>query len=162
MAYRISRNLEASIIQYLQTKLEEDGWNGVNVEKTFKRVYSTEVTVPIICVRLGNTDHEFVEIGTNSTMRNPLILVDIFASSDGQRLDLKDYLISILKHGCIYYEYVINGNGEIESKIANGKIKILGIDDTIVDLNIDKDALDPKDRYRHLISLNISLDKVEL
>ncbi len=160
--YRISRNIEASIIQFLQTKLAEDGWTNINVEKTFKRVYSTEVTVPVICIRVGNTEHEFVEIGTNSTLRNPLILIDIFASSDGQRLDLKDYIVSILKHGCIYYEYIIDSNGEIESKTQNGKIKVIGISDTIVDLNIDKDTLDPKDRYRHLISLNISLDKVEL
>jgi len=161
MSYRISRNIEASIIQYLQTQLVSDGWNDVSVEKTFSRVYSSEISVPIICVRISDTIHEHIEIGSNSTRRTPLVLLDIFASSDGNRLDLKDYLISKLKHGCSYYEYTIV-NGQIDSKVLNGKIKTIGISDTIVDLAIEKSNLDPKDRYRHLISLNITLDKVEL
>ena len=93
-SYRISRNIEASLIDYLNDALEAGGWS-VNVEKTFARVYS--ISLPSICVRVSDTIHEFVEIGDTATVRSPLVFIDIFATSDGQRLDLKDFLIEKLK-----------------------------------------------------------------
>lgn len=156
--YRISRNIEASLIDYIKAELITASWNNVNVEKTFARVYDIEL--PTICIRLSETTHDPVELGTNSTMRTPLILIDIFAKDDGGRLDLKDFLVSILKHGCPYYEYTI-ANGSIQSKAQNGRIRVLRIADTEVNLGVDKSNLDVHDRYRHLLTLTTSLGRVE-
>lgn len=162
--YRISRNLEASFIDYIEAQLVTDGWNNVEVEKTFSRIYrdtsSSETKKSYICVRLSDTIHDKAEIGNTSTIRTPLVLIDIFGTGDGNRLDLKDWLISILKSGISYYDYVIS-NGTIQSKTANGRIRVLNIGDTPVDFNIDKNELDVKDRYRHLLSIEISLGRIE-
>lgn len=163
MAYRRSRNIEASIIQYLQTEIDKD-WNNITVEKSFSRVYGIPLSekgkTACVCVRLGVTEHDKVEIGTGSTKRTPQILIDVFATSDGQRLDLKDYIIEKIKNGLVYYEYTIS-NGQVGTKTANGRITVLNLDDAPVNFDVDKNALPVHDRYRHLLTLDISINQVE-
>lgn len=164
MSYRRSRNIEASIIQYLQTEIDND-WNNITVEKTFSRVYQIPMNekskTACICVRVGTTAHDYVEIGSNSTKREPQILIDIFATSDGQRLDLKDYVIEKIKSGLPYYEYEI-GNGQINTKTQNGRISVLSMEDAPIDFDTDKNLLDVHDRYRHVLTLVISINQVEV
>ena len=157
MPYRISRNLEASIIDYVRTEIT-GAWSNIHVEKTFARIYDIEL--PSVCVRVGTTTHEKVELGGDSTVRTPNILIDIFATSDGQRLDIKDFLIEKLKAGLPYYDYIIS-NGKTTSKTENGRIRVLNIDDTPIDFDVDKNSLDTHDRFRHLLTLSISLGRVE-
>ncbi len=157
--YRITRNLEASIIDYIKDELIAGAWNNISVEKTFARIY--DLPVPGICVRCGTTEHEKVEIGADSTTRNPQVLIDIFGSDDGLRLDLKDFLIEVLKGGLPYYAYTI-ANGTVQSKVEDGRIRILEFDDVPVNFDTDREELDPHDRYRHLLTLSISLGKVEV
>lgn len=155
--YRYSRNIEASIIDYLATELNGHFTN-INVEKTFARV--EELDLPTVCVRVGITAHDPAEVGSNATVRTPEVLIDIFATSDGQRLDLKDFIIEKLKGGCPYYDYTII-NGAVDTKTANGRIRILNIDDIPVNADADKNQLDVHDRYRHLLTLTISLGRLE-
>jgi hypothetical protein len=155
--YRISRNIEASIIDFLTTELQSQ-WTNIAVEKTFARVY--EINLPVICVRCGVTDHVRAEIGGDATIRTAQVLIDLFASSDGQRLDIKDYIIEKIKGGLIYYDYIIT-NGVIDTKTTNGRLRIMDIDDTPIDFDVDKNKLEVHDRYRHLITLFVSLGRVE-
>ena len=155
--YRQTRNIEASIIDFLQGHFDTD-WSNINVEKTFSKVY--EISLPVICVRVGITTHNPVEIGSNSTIRKPQLLIDIFAENDGQKLDLTDYVIEKIKHGCIYYNYIIVG-GNVDSKVADGRIRVLSIDVTPVNLDEEKNKLDIHDRYRNLITCELSIGKVE-
>jgi len=155
--YRVSRNLEASIIEFLRDELY-GSWSNVKCEKTFSRVY--DIDLPVILVRCGTTVHPRAQIGDNATMRTATILIDIFAENDGQRLDLKDWLIETIKNGCPYYEYEIV-NGEIDDQTLNGKIQVREISDTPIDFDVPKNNLEPHDRYRHLISIECSLGKVE-
>lgn len=153
-----SRAIEASTIDYITEKVAEYDWQGVAVEKTFKNVY--EGSIPAICVRVGNTVHEKVELGSDSTVRTPVLLIDIFAHSDCQRLDLKDFLLSILRNGWTYYEYYAN-HGKVVEKNEVGRIRVESISDTVVFTGDDKSTLDPHDQFRHLLSLEISLGIVE-
>jgi len=157
MAYRQSRNIESSIIDYLKTEFNTD-WSSDNVCKSFSRVYDIEL--PSICVRCGTSDHTWAEIGSNSTVRTSQVLIDIFCSSDGQRLDIKDWLITKVKNGFVYYDYVIV-NGAVSSKTANGRIRVLNIDDTPINFEVERSTLDKHDRNRHLITLEISLGRIE-
>ena len=156
--YRTSRNIEASIIDYIKEELASAGWPNIAIEKTFARV---KANITTIVVRVGNTDHSRAEVGGTSTFREPLVLIDIFATDDGLRLDLKDFLISVLKGGIPFYTYVIN-NGAVQNKTANGRLNVINIGDTIVNLGVDKDNLDKIDRYRHLLTLTINSSKLEV
>ena len=163
MAYRTSRNIEASIITYLNSIIATD-WSNITVVKGFKQVYNLVMTEAkknaIICVRSGVTTYDRVEVGSSSTKRQSQILIDLFCTSDGQRLDLKDWAIEKIKGGCIYYEFVISSGG-IHAQVDSGNITILDIDDVPIDFDVDKDKLDVHDRYRSLITLNVSIGQVE-
>jgi len=155
--YRISRDIEASIIDYIRNQLVGN-WSNVACEKTFSRIYNGDL--PAICVRCGTTVHDRAEIGESSTIRTANILIDIFATDDGQRLDLKDFLIRKLKMGMPYYEYTISG-GAVTDKTQNGRIRIMDISDEPIDFDVPKDDLEVYDRYRHLLSLSVSLGRIE-
>jgi hypothetical protein len=159
MAYRISRNFEASIIDFLREKADETGgWDDLGIEKTFARI--EEIGLPILVVRLGTSLHEKAQIGDNSTRRTALILIDIFAENDGQRLDIKDWIISNIKNGMPYYEYETSGN-QVISKIENGRIQVRTITDEPIDFDVPKSDLDVPDRFRHLITLDVTRGTVE-
>ena len=158
MAYRETRNIEASIIDYLKTELAS-AWSGVSVEKSFSQVY--DATLPVVCVRLGPTSHNAVEIGTNSLVRSSQLLIDTFAENDGQKLDLTDFLVTKLKNSIDYYEYVIE-HGTVKTKTKSGKIRInRPIEVTFINFNEDKDQLDAHDKFRSLITVEVTIGKVE-
>ena len=158
MSYRVSRNIEASIIDKIKDILTACSFTA-NVEKTFARVYG--LSLPTVCVRVGDTDYNRAELGDNATIRNVQVLIDIFSTSDGQRLDLKDCVVEGIKRGIEYYEYTIV-DGVIQSKIRNGNLRVSALSDTLINIGVNKNELDVHDRYRHLISLNCDLGRVEV
>jgi len=155
--YRVSRNLEISTIDYLTTEINT-AWSGVSVVRSFSEV--DEKKLPVVCIRLGTTIHDRVEIGTTSTLRIATIFIDIFATDDGQRLDLKDFIISKIKYSWDYREYTVN-NGT-STYVVNGKINCLTIKDTEVSPAANKSDLPLVDRYRHLITIQVQTGKVEV
>ncbi len=155
--YRATRNIEASIIDYLTTNLNAD-WTGISVENTFAEVSGDNL--PVVLVRTSDIDHESHELGSSSTKRFPLMLIDVYAEDDGLKLDLLDYLVEKLKAGLLYYTYVIT-NG-VASKTLAGRIRVeLPIRVTHVDLNVDKSDLSVVDRFHSLISLDCSINVLE-
>ena len=162
--YRISRNIEASIIEYLEEQFKFANWTNVIVEKTFARIYGMQMDEnkgqSAVCVRCSDTNRKRIEIGTDSVMRSELVLIDVFATSDGQRLDLVDFLGCILIKGMPYFEYRTQTNS-IMTKIQTGRIRVMNLEDKPVNFGVDKSALEVQDRYRHLLSLTISLGVVE-
>jgi hypothetical protein len=160
-AYRESRNIEYSIIDYIKAKLTEYNWHGVSVVKSFSEVVETQI--PVICVRTSTlpTEHKRVEVGGTATYRTVPIQIDLFASDDGNRLDLKDFLVSILKKGMIYYTMVV-GSGNQEVKTSAGKIKVTSITDNQVSFGEDKAQIGVKDRYRHIINLTVETKIAEV
>ena len=157
--YRPSRNIEASIIEFIEDELQKASWTNVSVEKAFSHISPN--ALPAIWVHLSNTIHKKVQIGDNSTYRTALVLLEVYGTNDGIREDLKDFLVSIFKNGCPYYEYVITG-GAISDQTQNGRIRVSNIDDKVINLGIDKSDLDIVDQFRHLITLTAELGKVEV
>lgn len=164
--YRTSRAIEASTIDFLQQAFSsEGGWNNITVEKTFKNVYASRVInpdkmKPAVCVRVLTNKVPRIEIGTNVYWRTALVMIDIFATSDGQREDLADFIISKVIKGIPFYKYTIKGD-EILSKIQIGRLRITIDGDTPVNFNTDKSALAQMDRWRHAISLSATMSNVE-
>jgi len=159
--YRTTRNIEASIIDFIRDILEST-WTDVNVEKSFARIY--EIALPSICVSSENTVYNKIQIGDNSFERNVSIIVDLFCENDGQRLDLKDTLIEGLKDGCPYYDYVTKKSGRtttVDTNPQNGRIRIIKITDNPINIDTEKDNLDVHDRFRHRLSLTVSLGRIE-
>ncbi len=161
--YRPSRNIEATIIEFLRAQLTTGGWTEITTQKGYAGVYG--MTLPVICVRLEDTDHVPIEIGSHTTKRDALVIIDLFCKNDGQRLDLKDFLVSVLKDGCTYYKFVTVTTGRttpVDTRTADGKLVVLNIEDTPIDFETSKSDLVVHDRYRHRLSLSINKTAVEV
>ena len=157
-AYRQTRNLESSLIDFLQDNFDTD-WSGVSVEKVFARAY--EIALPVVCVGVNSTIHNKVEIGSDSTSRTVSVLINIFCTSDGQREDFADYIVEKLKGGCPYYNYTI-ASGVVQSKIQDGYIRVTSIETSKINFDTNPSNIDPVDRYRGLIELEIKTGHVEV
>ena len=162
--YRPSRNLELSLIRFLTEYFANENWTNVSIEKTFNRAYSQAMKMDtgaaVVCVRCSSTNRKRFELGNDNLLRSQLILIDVFATSDGQRMDLVDFIIDTIKCGFPYLE-VQTEKAQVMSEIENGRVTINSIDDAPVNFNTDKSSLDLQDRFRHIINLNVSTGKVE-
>jgi len=92
MAYRISRNIEGSIIEWLQAAVDAD-WASFNIRivKAFTQVYNG--SLPVFCVQVITPNPTKLEIGSATWLRNIEVSIRIFAQEDGARLDLSDWLL---------------------------------------------------------------------
>ena len=149
MAYRISRNIEASLIDRIISDLTADGWAGINVVKAFNQASKNKL--PYIVVNALEIRPEKLEIGSKTNLKYFLIKIRIFADNDGQRLDLSDWLLDKLEDDTIYYAYTIT-SGIVTSKVATGRIVITRWLDDRKELANTEIELEKEDRYRHLLS----------
>lgn len=160
--YRQTRNFEASTIDFLQGIFAQSGgYSNITVEKTFKRIYGLQMDVntgaAAVCVRALGTNLPKVEVGSNAIWRTVTIMIDIFATSDGQREDLKDYIIQFIKRGLPYFQYTTNG----ASATQCGYIRVMEITDNPVNFNVDKNQLQVADRYRHALAIKMTTGMIE-
>jgi hypothetical protein len=162
-AYRQERNIEKSLMEEIRSILTANSYTKITVVKSFKQASKITLTSEekngIIVAKITNTRHPGAEVGSRQTIRKPLIIIDIFGTSDGQIKDIKDLLISELKDGFTYYEWTTTGgvtsDATYESgETANGKIVVEEISDGEVNLGEDKSQLDVQDRYRWRITIS--------
>jgi len=163
MQYRSERNIEKSLWEALRTILTNASYTKVTVVKSFKQaskvVLSAEEKNAVVIAKVSRTSHIGAEIGSNLTMRKPLIIIDILGTSDGQVKDIKDLLIEKLKIGFTYTEWEISGGVTTDAvyesgETATGKIIVETINDAEVNTMDDKSQLSIEDRFRWRISLN--------
>ena len=149
MAYRLSRNIEKSVVDFFTTELVTDGWTGIYVEKVFAQIYKGKF--PAILVALSSRPDKRREISSNSLMKYVNLDLRIFAEDDGSRLDLSDWLLEKIMPGIPYYAYTIT-SGVVSEKTLAGRIVILEITANRKEL-ANLTGLATEDKFRHLISL---------
>jgi hypothetical protein len=150
-AFRKTRNVELSVVQFVEEAIAAS-WSGITVVKSFVQAYN--VPLPVICVRMSDIYTGRLEIGSQTLAQEYTISVDVFASSDGQRLDLVDFLTESIKAGMDYYEYSSVSGSETLSKTKTGKVRIVSFDSS--------SKIDPspssveQDKFRHYLSFTVS------
>jgi hypothetical protein len=154
--YRISRNIESSLIDRITTNLTTDGWVGIRVEKSFAQVY--QGTLPCICINVIEIRPEKLEIGNKRNLKYFTVNIRIFATSDGSRLDLSDWLLDKLEDDTNYYKYTIT-NGVVTSKVLSGRIVSTRWLENRKELT-NTENLASEDRYRHLLSFECIVAEV--
>jgi hypothetical protein len=151
MAYRISRNCEASLIDKITEWLSDDGWTGIYVEKSSAEIYGGHF--PAILINAQEIRPETLEVGSKTKIKYFTIYIRIFAQNDGMRLDLSDWLFDKLLDDVNYYSYTITG-GEVAAKDLTGRIVITRFFENRKEL-VNSEGLEKEDRYRHLLSFEI-------
>lgn len=151
--YRISRNLEASLVDFIIEKLTDDGWQDIRVEKAFLEAFKG--TLPCIVVNALEIRPERLEIGGKTNIKYFTVNIRIFATSDGNRLDLSDWLFDLLEDDVAYYKYTIT-TGQVSEKTLGGRIEILRFFENRKELT-NTETLEAVDRYRHLLSFECKI-----
>ena len=140
-----ARNVELSVVDAIETAVNAS-WTGITVVKSFLQSYA--VPVPVICVRMLSIESKRREIGGNSLRERYTFVVDIFAKSDGQRIDLTDFIVNAVKNGFVYNEFS-HASGGTFTKTANGRIPFLTFEgNTSIEAN---DSEVEHERYRQSI-----------
>jgi len=130
--FKEARNIELSLIEYITNQINLT-WTSTSVVKGYFE--DLKKSLPVVCVRLTNPTNKRKELGTNNLRNKYIILIDIFASSDGERLDLTSFITDKVIEGCIYYEYsktidnkdiigAANGRVITESVLSNYKVEM--------------------------------------
>jgi len=147
-----SRNCELSTLEYLETQIDVS-WTGVTIVKTFKNAYDASNPVPVVSIRLDSTNNARLEVGATTLDNRHLIIIDVFARSDAQRIDLSDYIIGKLKDGWEYKEYV-RDSGSSSGEITGTATGRIFVTNWVGNLKVSYgEEGDPKDRYRQTISV---------
>jgi len=154
--FRTARNVELSTLEFLETQINAS-WTGITTVKTFNQAYSKETDLPIVCVRLLDQTSTRLEIGSDTLDNRYGIIIDIFATSDGQRIDLADFILNELKDGWVYYTYSQqSGNKEVLDTTSAGRCRVMSfIDNRRLDLG---GAIDKKDRHRHTMTILVRME----
>lgn len=154
--FRESRNVELSTLYYLETNLTAD-WSGTSVIKTFKQAYSKDINLPIVCIRLADIGSTRREVGSTTLNNGYLIIIDIFARSDGQRLDLSDYILDKIKDSWVFYLHShTSGDNTTLVRTANGRCSV---EQFISNTKVEPfENTDEKDFYRHSISVRVKVN----
>lgn len=147
-----SRCTELSTIEYLETQINAN-WTGITTVKSFTNAYTS--ALPVVCIRLLDTDTERREIGTTTLLNDYTIVIDIFATSDGQRIDLAYFILNQLKDPWTYKDYhQTSGATDTLTGIANGKIHVKRfLENTKVEFA--EDGVDKYDRFRNVIVVQV-------
>lgn len=151
-AFTQARNVELSLLSFLTTQINAN-WSGVSVVKTQKQVYAKDIELPVVCCRLADTSSTRREIGSTTLEDRYLVIIDIYAESDGQRIDLSYFIKQQLKEGWIHYNHSHNSGSTSLTQVENGRDWVTDwISDSQVDLGQDADK---KDKFRNTISIRI-------
>lgn len=144
--FRTPRNIFLSSLYYLETQVNAD-WNNISVIKSFRNAYN--ISLPVICLELITTTFGRKEIGNTTLLNDYGLTIDIFATSDGQRLDLADYVEDKIKGSWTFYTH--SQSGGVLTRTDTGTKVILK---TITENHKVEifDNPERQDRFRHLIN----------
>ena len=95
-----ARCIELSMVKYLTDQVNAN-WTGVAVIKDF--LNAVDAPGPVICVQMLSTATQRWEIGSTTPKQQFTFVIDIFANSDGQRIDLDDFIVNTIMAGPIPY-----------------------------------------------------------
>jgi hypothetical protein len=151
--FSIRRCTELSTLDYLTAQIAAN-WSGITVVKSFNSAYDKTLNPPIVAAYLNNTNSTRLEIGSTTLDKVHTIAIDIFGTSDGNRIDLAEFIVNKLKDGWTYSQYGHpSGDNTTMTTSAGGRIYVVSFDqDTAVRFG---DTVDVKDRFRHSILIRV-------
>jgi hypothetical protein len=150
-SFSTMRNVELSTLYYVETSINAS-WTGVEIVKSFLSAY--DKTLPVVCVRLTDGPKERLEVGSNTLIKDYTFIIDVFATSDGQRIDLADFLVDKLKDGWVYYTHAHTVGSPAElTRTSAGRITLTRfIENNRVELG---EVIENPDRFRHIVTFQV-------
>jgi hypothetical protein len=151
-----TRNLENSLCEYLNTELVSDeikDKNGVQILARIGRKEDNDWQLPVITLYADTKQSPHLFVGNTETFDTDLIIIDIFATSNGERSDLADWVKDKVKGGFTYYTYTPSAETpDSPTKVAGRLLSVEFISNAKVKLGQNVPV---EDQHRHRISINV-------
>ncbi|MHA2012772.1 MAG: hypothetical protein ACTSWG_10435 [Candidatus Helarchaeota archaeon] len=156
LSWQFYRNLENSFKHFLETKVSDDSVtdiNGTAVPVRVGRKSDDDWSIPCIVGYFDSETDERLEIGSNNRLETYLFIIEIYASNEGERLDLAKWVKDTINDGFKYYSYSPNPTTpDSPTKIAGSWIHIDFVTNNRVNLGENVSDIDA---HRHRISVNM-------
>jgi len=153
MQWRTKRNIENSILKYITENINSD-WSGINIGLSFNY---KENNLPFVAIRLDSATHKKLELGSTILNSKDLVIIDLYCKGDGQRLDLVEYLLDILREGFPYYAWSPNpADKENPIITVDGWVYVSIAGDIKIDLGENVNICD---KFRHRITIELERNK---
>jgi hypothetical protein len=150
------RNLENSFKDFLDRKVEEDyvvGENNTPITIQVGRKTDSEWKLPCIVGYVESETLTRFEIGSNKRDKRELMIIDIYANNEGERLDWADWVTTSINDGFTYYTYYYNSENPDEIlRTESGLVNIDFLTNTRVNLGQNISEIDA---HRHRITVNV-------
>lgn len=150
-----ARCVQLSTLNHIKDRIDAF-WTGINVVETYEE--ATQAALPVISVRLLPINSTGKEIGSTAWDNTYNIVVDIFAKSNGQRIDLAYFILDKIKDGWSYFIYSNNPNNrQVLLTTLDGKLNCRGV---IENVPIEfAETVAEKDKCRHILSFLVKRTK---
>lgn len=156
MAWRFYRNLENSFKDFLESEISTDeikDINGDSVTVEVGRKEDNNWSLPCIRGYFESENSERLEIGTNNRLETYLFMIEIYATNEGERLDLAKWVKDTINDGFRYYTYSYNSEDpESPTKVSGNWVHLDFLTNNRVALSGNVDEIDA---HRHRISVNL-------
>ena len=154
LVWQLYRNLENSLKYFLDTEITAHSVTDINsnlIPVQVGRKTDNNWSLPCIIVYFESETNVRLECGSNLTEDQELMLINIYATNEGERLDLAKWVTDTIKNGWRYYSYTINPSlPETPTKTAGGLVSLDFVTNTRVTLG---ENVSPIDAHRHRISI---------
>ena len=155
--WRFYRCLEATMLDFLIATASTAGLKDINGNSiTFRcgRKKDKSWSLPLITLYMDTEVASRFEIGSFLRDDSQTIIIDIYALTEADRLDLAKWVVDTINNGCVYYNYADNPeDSEAPTKTANGRIKVADfLENTRTNLGQNVDVYD---QHRHRISIRV-------
>jgi len=155
LAWQISRNIENSLYEFLTDRVIDDSVtdaNGVDIPIRVGRKEGNDWTLPCISIYLDTKTLSRAEIGSNNRLKLYLIIMDIYATNEGERQDLADWLETAVNDGFRYFSIAPSTlDPQDPIRVAGGLVEVNFLTNARVALGQNVDL---EDAHRHRISIN--------
>lgn len=142
-------NLESSLEDFLKQEALNDGLSiGIRVGQKLDGNWS----LPTIQIYLDSKLKPRLEIGSNKRANRYLMIIDVRATNNAERLNIADWIETVINDGFTYYEYVYNPlDPDNPTKTDKGYVGLDFVTSQAIDFG--EDVAD-YDLYRYRISIN--------
>jgi hypothetical protein len=152
------RNLENSLKEFLDRAIIDDEIKDIKgnlIPIRIGRKNDNDWTLPCITLYYESEIAPRGFLGSNKRLDQQLMILDIYATNEGERLDLAIWLSETINNGWRYYSYNPNvSNPETIAKVEGGWVKVDFITNTKVTLGQN---VDPIDAHHHRISIRVEI-----
>ena len=155
MSWGKFRNIQASLYDFLTEEAVIDSLTDIDDKTvTFRvgRKNSNDWEIPTISFYVESETRDRLEIGSNNRLKKYLIIFDIYASCELDRLELANWLEDTINDGWQNYIYTDNSvNPDSPIKTKDGWVGLNYLSNTRVVLG---DNVAQIDAHRHRITIN--------